>query len=96
MSLVCFVTPVLSTLRDSVPGARKSHLYLPRSTTPTGKERPPGTPVALVQTGLRPPNGERNPALALAAPAGVGQGQGVFENKHSQTIQERSANLLSR
>jgi hypothetical protein len=30
MSLVCFVTQVLSTLMDSVPGARKSHLYLPR------------------------------------------------------------------
>ena len=37
---------------------------------------------ALVQTGQRTPAlRERNPALALAAPAGVGQGQGVFLDK---------------
>src|SRR5271168_4866062 len=30
MSPVCFVTEVLSTLRDSVPGARKRHPNLPR------------------------------------------------------------------
>ena len=30
---------------------------------------------------------ERNPPPALAALAGMGQGQGVFENKHSTAIQ---------
>ena len=29
------------------------------------------------------------PPLALAAPAGVGQGQGVFVSKHSKAIQKR-------
>ncbi len=29
------------------------------------------------------------PPLALAAPAGVGQGQGVFVSKHSTAIQKR-------
>jgi hydroxypyruvate isomerase len=29
------------------------------------------------------------PLLALAAPAGVGQGQGVFVSKHSTAIQKR-------
>jgi hypothetical protein len=45
---------------------------------------------SLVQTGLRPPStafgvGD-TPLLALAAPAGVGQGQGVFGDKHSTAI----------
>ena len=53
---------------------------------------------ALVQTGLRPPFPFRyrsssrvgdTPLLALAAPAGVGQGQGVFVSKHSKAIQKR-------
>jgi hypothetical protein len=48
---------------------------------------------SLVQTGLRPPStafrvGD-TPLLALAAPAGVGQGQGVFVGKHSTAIQKR-------
>jgi hypothetical protein len=54
-----------------------------------------GTPIfraALVQTGLRPPSTSfrvGTPPLALAAPAGVGQGQGVFVSKHSMAIQNR-------
>jgi hypothetical protein len=82
MSLVCFVTQVLSTLRDSVPGARK--------------ECPQSSALALVQTSasLRPfrsgcrlhCKGGDTPLLALAAPAGVGQGQGVFVRKHSTAI----------
>ena len=47
---------------------------------------------ALVQTGQRTPApaGKGIRLLQLLPFAGVGQGQGVFENKHSQTIQERS------
>jgi hypothetical protein len=56
----------------SAPGARKSHLYLPRFAC-----------ADRLAAALR----ERNPALALASPAGVGQGQGVFEHKHSQTTE---------
>jgi hypothetical protein len=39
----------------------------------------------------RPPlrSGWGTPPLALAAPAGVGQGQGVFVSKHSTAIQKR-------
>jgi hypothetical protein len=62
--------------------------------------RQPGTlcPDSLVQTGLQPPFPFRfrssarvgdTPPLALAAPAGVGQGQGVFVSKHSTAIQKR-------
>ncbi len=36
-----------------------------------------------------------NPPLALAAPAGVGQGQGVFVSKHSKAIQKRRKHGLT-
>jgi hypothetical protein len=51
-----------------------------------------------VQTGLRPPSTSfqvGTPPLALAAPAGVGQGQGVFVSKHSTAIQNRRNNMSS-
>ena len=60
-----------------------------------------GTPIfraALVQTGLRPPSTSfrvGTPPLALAAPAGVGQGQGVFVSKHSTAIQKRRNHPMS-
>ncbi len=38
---------------------------------------------------------ERNPVLAVATPAGVGLGQGVFENKHSQTIQKQRPETMN-
>jgi hypothetical protein len=44
MSLVCFVTQVLSTLRDSVPGARKKHPNLPRCAC---ADRPAAAPSGL-------------------------------------------------
>jgi hypothetical protein len=52
---------------------------------------------SLVQTGLLPPStafrvGD-TPLLALAAPAGVGQGQGVFVGKHSTAIQNGETTL---
>jgi hypothetical protein len=67
-----------SLLRDSVPGARKRHPNLPRCAC------------ADLACG-RPPlcSGCGTPPLALAAPAGVGQGQGVFVSKHSTAIQKR-------
>ena len=57
---------------------------------PNGQERPPGTPVRLCRPSLRSPSVALrggNPPLALAAPAGVGQGQGVIESNHSQIEQ---------
>src|ERR1700730_10824555 len=78
MSLVCFVTQVLSTLRDSVPGARQ--------------EAPQSSALRLCRPACgRPPlrSGWGTPPLALAAPAGVGQGQGVFVSKHSTAIPKR-------
>ena len=50
----------------------------------------------LCRPSLRSPFGEGIRLLRLLPLAGVGQGQGVFENKHSQTIQEHSANLSTR
>ena len=48
---------------------------------------------SLVQTGQRTPApaGKGIRLLRLLPLAGVGQGQGVFENKHNQIIQEQSA-----
>ena len=46
----------------------------------------PSTPL------IAPFQGWGTPPLALAAPAGVGQGQGVFVSKHSQTTQEPRSN----
>src|ERR1700679_2677383 len=43
----------------------------------------PSTPL------IAPFQGWGTPPLALAAPAGVGQGQGVFVSKHSTAIQKR-------
>ena len=79
-------------LGSSAPRARKSHLHLPRFATPPGQKTPGEAPAALVQTGLMAALWERNPAPALATLAGVGQGQGVFESKHSQSTAE-SENL---
>ena len=57
------------------PGARKEHPHLPRFACADRLRR------------LRcAPGG--NPPLALAAPAGVGQGQGVSVKRHGQTIQK--------
>jgi len=77
MSLVCFVTQVLSTLRSSAPGARKG--------SPNSLPRFACADLAVLAThcvrvGDTPP-------LAFAALAGVGQGQGVFVSKHSTAIQ---------
>src|SRR5271154_6844884 len=84
MSLVCFVTQVLSTLRDSVPGARQE---APQSSALRLCRPPlryaPSTPL------IAPFQGWGTPPLALAAPAGVGQGQGVFVSKHSTAIHKR-------
>jgi hypothetical protein len=71
-----------SLLRDSVPGVRQeapqsSALRLCRP--PLGYA--PSTPL------IAPFQGWGTPPLALAAPAGVGQGQGVFVGKHSTAIQ---------
>jgi hypothetical protein len=71
--------PVL--LRDSVPGARK--------------KSPQSSALALVQTGLQPPSSSLQvgdtPLPALAAPAGVGQGQGVTVYSHGLTTQTSGA-----
>src|ERR1700677_4066827 len=67
-----------SLLRDSVPGARQ--------------EAPQSSALRLCRPACgRPPlrSGWGTPPLALAAPAGVGQGQGVFVSKHSTAIQKR-------
>jgi hypothetical protein len=81
-----------SLLRDSVPGARTRGTLIFRA--------------ALVQTGLWPPSIEfrvGNPPLALAAPAGVGQGQGVTEEqpqpshfKAGETIVNKTAKPAQR
>ena len=62
-----------SLLMGSAPGARKSHLYLPRF-------------ACADRAKYARPLGKESDS-ALASPAGVGQGQGVFEHKHSQTIE---------
>jgi hypothetical protein len=90
------------------PESKCSHSCAPRKakgTKPAEGLRPwratRGTPIfraALVQTGLRPPSTSfqvGTPPLALAAPAGVGQGQGVFVSKHSTAIQNRRNNMSS-
>ncbi len=69
-------------LRDSVPGARKRHPNLPHFVCADLRFAPP------FSFRLTPPlQGWGTPPLALAAPAGVGQGQGVFVSKHSTAIQ---------
>jgi len=72
MSLVCFVTQVLSTLRVRPPRARKGHPYLPR--------------FACADRPFRAPFGKGTHPLHLLPLAGVGQGQGVSQKRHSQTI----------
>ncbi len=71
-------------LRDSVPGARQE---APQSSALRLCRPPlryaPSTPL------IAPFQGWGTPPLALAAPAGVGQGQGVFVSKHSTAIQKR-------
>ena len=67
-------------LRDSVPGARKRLPNLPRFAC---ADRP------ALRPSTRSVPGWGTPPLALAAPAGVGQGQGVFVSKHSTAIQKR-------
>ena len=65
-------------LRDPVPGARQ--------------EAPESSALRLCRPACgRPPlrSGWGTPPLALAAPAGMGQGQGVFVSKHSTAIQKR-------
>ena len=77
---------------DSVLARDKRHPNLPHFSTPAGKEHPSGTPMRLCRPSLRSPSTPfrvGNPPLALAAPAGVGQGQGVFVSKHSKAIQKR-------
>jgi hypothetical protein len=71
-------------LMDSVPGARQE---APQSSALRLCRPPlryaPSTPL------IAPFQGWGTPPLALAAPAGVGQGQGVFISKHSTAIQKR-------
>ena len=96
--------PPLRAVPSATPSleSKCSHSCAPRKakgTKPAEGLRPwratRGTPIfraALVQTGLRPPSTSfrvGTPPLALAAPAGVGQGQGVFVSKHSTAIQNR-------
>jgi hypothetical protein len=81
-----------SLLRDSVPGARQE---APQSSA-LRLCRPP-LRSALPSTALVHRSVPRwgTPPLALAAPAGVGQGQGVFVSKHSTAIQKRRNNMSS-
>jgi hypothetical protein len=73
-----------SVLMDSVPGARQE---APQSSALRLCRPPlryaPSTPL------IAPFQGWGTPPLALAAPAGVGQGQGVSISKHSTAIQKR-------
>jgi len=73
-----------SLLRESVPGARQE---APQSSALRLCRPPlryaPSTPL------IAPFQGWGTPPLALAAPAGVGQGQGVFVSKHSTAIHKR-------
>ena len=93
-------TPTPRTIQSiSLRSAQSKETKPPEGLRPWRATR--GTPIfraALVQTSaaLRPLHsatapfqGWGTPPLALAAPAGVGQGQGVFVSKHSTAIQKR-------
>jgi hypothetical protein len=64
-------------LRGSASGARKRHPNLPRFAC---------ADLRLLRS-LHSVSRVGNPPLALAASAGMGQGQGVFVSKHSTAIQ---------
>ena len=63
------------------PRARKSHLHLLRFACADRAKN-------------ARPSGKESGSCALLSLGGVGQGQGVFENKHSQTIQEAEKSTL--
>ncbi len=71
-------------LMDSVPGAMQE---APQSSA-LRLCRPPLRSALSVPL-IAPLQGWGTPPLALAAPAGVGQGQGVFVSKHSTAIPKR-------
>jgi hypothetical protein len=79
-----------SLLRDSVPGARQE---APQSSALCLCKPPlryaPSTPL------IAPFHRWGTPPLALAAPAGGGQGQGVFVSKHSIAIQNRRSRPIT-
>ena len=84
-------TPSLAEQQQQKPLLRGSARSRPQATPQSSALRlcrpplryAPSTPL------IAPFQGWGTPPLALAAPAGVGQGQGVFVSKHSTAIQKR-------